>query len=282
MIFFKLKKINWRFNKELKILINTLNNKSELTIRVVGGNIRNNILGEINKDIDLVANLKPQEIIKKLCKRNIKIKLIGIEYGTIIVIINNKKFTITTLRKDILTFARSKNYVYFINRWEQDTYRRDFTLNTLYSDNYGNTCDLLNYGIKDIKTKYIQFIGYSNRKINEDPLRILRFYRFYKLCKTNNIFKLYNINTKKLSTIFIKTLYYILIFFFLILKSIQIVSKNKQSKFYLHQCKFLYQFSGSKKLKNKKSGIINTIYFKNIKLILIYTLIFWAKDKKLF
>ena len=273
MIFIKLKTINYQYDKELSIILKILNNKLQLTSKIVGGAIRDNILGIINQDIDIVTILKPKEVIKKLINNNIKIKISGIEYGTIIVILNKIQLQITTLRKDI-TIPNNKNYVYFIKNWKEDLYRRDFTLNTLYSDIYGNTYDLLNNAINHLQNKQIKLIGNKNIKINEDVLRILRFYRFYKLYNRDIILQLYNIKIKKLSIKYENKIKKTFNKFYFILKLIKNILLNQKILF----------FNKSIKIKTCEynNKIIQQLYYKNNKITLLYILIYSIKYKKYF
>ena len=92
-------------------------------------------------------------------------------------ILNKKKFEITTLRKDVSTDGRHAN-VKFTSNWEQDASRRDFTINAIYADIEGRIFDPLN-GISDLQNGKIKFIGLPEERIQEDYLRILRYFRFF-------------------------------------------------------------------------------------------------------
>ena len=98
------------------------------------------------------------------------------KHGTVTAVLNKKTFEITTLRKDITTDGRHAE-VEFSKDWLEDANRRDFTLNALYLRLDGTVYDPLN-GYDDIKASKITFIGDANKRIREDALRILRFYRF--------------------------------------------------------------------------------------------------------
>ena len=126
---------------------------------------------------DLATSLEPHEVKKKLAEKNIKVIDTGILYGTVTVILNKKKFEITTLRKDVSTDGRRAN-VQFTLDWEQDALRRDFTINAIYADMDGRIFDPLN-GISDLKNGNIKFIGHPEERIQEDYLRILRYFRFF-------------------------------------------------------------------------------------------------------
>jgi len=155
--------------------IEEFSNSSE--IRYVGGCIRKILNKEIVDDIDLAVNLSPEEISKIFKKNNIKFYKTGIEHGTITALINKKRFEITSLRKDISTDGRHAK-VEFYNDWHEDASRRDFTINSIYSDIHGNLYDPFN-GKKDLENGKIIFIGESEKRIKEDYLRILRYVRFF-------------------------------------------------------------------------------------------------------
>ena len=150
---------------------------SESEIRYVGGCVRKIINKEKVDDIDLATNLKPIQVCEALKKNNINYFESGIEHGTITAIEDEHKFEITTLRKDILTDGRHAK-VEFSNDWKEDASRRDFTINSIYSDKDGNLFDPFN-GKKDLKNGIINFIGDSDKRIKEDYLRILRYLRFF-------------------------------------------------------------------------------------------------------
>ena len=149
----------------------------ESEIRYVGGCIRKIINDEKVDDIDLATNLKPNQVCEVLKKNEINFFESGIEHGTITAVEDKYKFEITTLRKDIFTDGRHAK-VEFSNDWKEDALRRDFTINSIYSDRDGNLFDPFN-GKKDIENGIIKFIGDSDKRIKEDYLRILRYLRFF-------------------------------------------------------------------------------------------------------
>tara|TARA_Y100001935_G_scaffold219358_1_gene192566 strand:+ start:43 stop:1317 length:1275 start_codon:yes stop_codon:yes gene_type:complete len=155
--------------------ISSYSSTSEL--RYVGGCIRKIINNENFDDIDLATNIDPTEVCSALKKNNIEFYESGIDHGTITAIIENYKFEITSLREDILTDGRHAK-VKFSNDWKIDASRRDFTINSIYSDKEGNLFDPYN-GYEDIKKGKINFIGNPEKRIKEDYLRILRYLRFF-------------------------------------------------------------------------------------------------------
>ncbi len=156
-------------------VINSHSTKSE--IRYVGGCIRKIIRKENVDDIDLATNLEPNQVCKVLKDNNINFYESGIEHGTITAIIDKYKFEITTLREDTFTDGRHAQ-VKFSKNWKEDSSRRDFTINSIYSDKDGNLFDPHN-GKKDLENGFINFIGDADKRIKEDYLRILRYLRFF-------------------------------------------------------------------------------------------------------
>ena len=164
--------------KEAKIIFSYLNEiEKESKVRFVGGCVRKSLCGENIDDIDLATSLEPDEVKKRLTKGDIKVIDTGISHGTVTVILNQKKFEITTLRKDVSTDGRHAK-VQFTSNWELDASRRDFTINAIYADIEGRIFDPLN-GISDLQNGIIKFIGSSEERIQEDYLRILRYFRFF-------------------------------------------------------------------------------------------------------
>tara|TARA_Y100000590_G_scaffold446268_1_gene579719 strand:+ start:24 stop:1322 length:1299 start_codon:yes stop_codon:yes gene_type:complete len=164
--------------KEAKIIFSHLNDPGkEIAVRFVGGCVRKVICGENIDDIDLATSLEPDEVKKRLHREDIKVVDTGISHGTVTAVLNKKKFEITTLRKDVSTDGRHAN-VEFTSNWEEDALRRDFTINAIYADIEGRIFDPLN-GISDLQNGIIKFVGSSEERIQEDYLRILRYFRFF-------------------------------------------------------------------------------------------------------
>ena len=162
----------------VKEIFNALNfYSSDSEIRYVGGCIRKIINKENIDDIDLATNLFPEQVCECLKKNNIKYYESGIEHGTVTAVINEYKFEITSLREDVFTDGRHAKVV-FSKSWKKDSERRDFTINSIYSDKYGNLFDPHN-GKKDLENGLINFIGNPDKRIKEDYLRILRYLRFF-------------------------------------------------------------------------------------------------------
>ena len=155
--------------------INNFNETSE--VRYVGGCIRKIIKKEEVDDIDLATNLIPTEVCNALKKNNINFYETGIDHGTITAIIGDQKYEITTLRKDVSTDGRHAKVEFSLD-WKDDSNRRDFSINAIYSDKDGNLFDPHN-GKKDLESGTVKFIGNPEERIQEDYLRILRYLRFF-------------------------------------------------------------------------------------------------------
>ena len=150
---------------------------SESEIRYVGGCVRKILSDEKIDDIDLATNLEPKQVCEALEKNNIRFFESGIDHGTITAIDDKYKFEITSLRKDISTDGRHAKVI-FSKDWKEDASRRDFTINSIYSDKDGNLFDPFN-GKTDLENGVINFIGDINIRLKEDFLRILRYIRFF-------------------------------------------------------------------------------------------------------
>ena len=146
-------------------------------VRYVGGCIRKVIKKEAVDDIDLATNLNPSEVCKALKKKEINYYETGIEHGTITAIIDEYKYEITSLRKDVTTDGRHAK-IEFSSDWKEDAARRDFSINSIYADKEGNLFDPHN-GKKDLEDGNVKFIGDAENRIKEDYLRILRYIRFF-------------------------------------------------------------------------------------------------------
>ena len=153
-------------------------------IRYVGGCVRKIINNENVDDIDLATNLTPTEISQALKKKNIKFYDTGITHGTITAIINETKFEITSLRKDVLTDGRHAK-VKFSKDWSEDASRRDFTINAIYANINGELFDPF-HGKRDLEQGEVNFIGEPEKRIKEDYLRILRYIRFFLIYSKNS------------------------------------------------------------------------------------------------
>ena len=164
--------------KEVEKIFSYINEiGEEARIKFVGGCVRKALSAENIDDIDLATTLEPNEVKNKLISKGVKVIETGISHGTLTAIINEKKFEITTLRKDISTDGRHAKVEFTLN-WEQDSARRDFTINAIYADLDGRIFDPHN-GFSDLQNGKVKFIGSTEERITEDYLRILRYFRFF-------------------------------------------------------------------------------------------------------
>ncbi len=144
---------------------------------VIGGAVRNALLGEPVHEFDIATTAVPGEVVRRVTAAGFKAVPTGIEHGTITVVIDGQPFEVTTLREDVETYGR-KAKVAFGRDWKKDAERRDFTFNALSATRDGVVRDFTG-GIADLKARRVRFIGDAARRIEEDYLRILRFFRFY-------------------------------------------------------------------------------------------------------
>ena len=151
-------------------------NQNNYDIRLVGGAVRDLMLGKSPKDIDLASDATPQKMQDILSNAGIKTVPTGIEHGTITAVINGEPFEITTLRSDDKTDGR-KAEVSFITNWKEDARRRDLTYNAMSIDFDGRLYDYFD-GMNDLQNKVSKFVGNPEERIKEDYLRILRYFRF--------------------------------------------------------------------------------------------------------
>ncbi len=145
--------------------------------RIVGGAVRDYLSGITPYDIDLATPLLPDNILRRLTQAGIKTMTAGIKHGTVMAIIDKTPYEITTLRTDTKTDGRHAE-VAFTDSYEQDAKRRDFTINALYMDAQGTIYDYVG-GQKDLKNNLVRFIGDADTRVQEDYLRILRYFRFW-------------------------------------------------------------------------------------------------------
>ncbi|MFN7091106.1 MAG: CCA tRNA nucleotidyltransferase, partial [Allorhizobium sp.] len=167
---------DWFQEPALQKLMTLLNSGGAET-RVVGGAVRNSLMGLPVGDIDLATTLMPEEVSGRASANGIKSVPTGIEHGTVTLVVDGKGYEVTTLRRDVETNGRHAQ-VAFGASWQEDADRRDLTINALYVGIDGEVIDLVG-GLKDIETKTVRFIGDAEQRIAEDYLRVLRFFRFF-------------------------------------------------------------------------------------------------------
>jgi poly(A) polymerase len=145
--------------------------------RVVGGAVRNALLSIPIGDVDIATTALPDEVIRRAKAAGIKSVPTGIDHGTVTLVVDAQPFEVTTLREDTETFGR-KARVAFGRDWVGDAHRRDFTMNALSVGPDGVVHDYVG-GLDDIAARRVRFIGDPNERIEEDYLRILRFFRIH-------------------------------------------------------------------------------------------------------
>ena len=146
-------------------------------VKIVGGAVRDTLLGLAVADIDLATPLLPDEVMRRLEANDIKVIPTGIAHGTVTAIASGERHEVTTLRRDVETDGRRAT-VAFADDWREDAARRDFTINALYADPDSGALDDYFGGFADLEVGCVRFIGDAATRIAEDHLRILRFYRF--------------------------------------------------------------------------------------------------------
>ncbi|MBR6412577.1 MAG: CCA tRNA nucleotidyltransferase [Alphaproteobacteria bacterium] len=144
-------------------------------MRLVGGCVRDFLLGKEPDDIDMATPLLPDAVRDRLSSAGVKSHLIAPRHGLTEILLDGEKFEITTLRRD--SYEGGKQQVTFITDYEQDAIRRDFTINALSMDK-DKIYDYFG-GESDLKMHQVRFIGDSEKRIMEDPLRIFRYIRFW-------------------------------------------------------------------------------------------------------
>ena len=144
---------------------------------VIGGAVRNTLIGETVHEFDVATTALPEEVTRRATQAGFKAVPTGIDHGTVTVVVDGNPFEVTTLREDVETYGR-KAKVAFGRDWKKDAERRDFTINALSVTRDGTVHDYVG-GLADLERRRVRFIGDPQRRIAEDYLRILRFFRFH-------------------------------------------------------------------------------------------------------
>ena len=163
------------FWKKNNLVLKLFNIFGEKNIKLVGGAVRCALRKKYTNDLDLAVNKSPEQVKRILKKNNINFFDKSKGHGTVSIVFNDYNIEITSLREDIETYGRSAKVI-FTNSFEIDSMRRDFTINAIFSDFDGNLYDPQN-GIDDLSKNTIKFIGDAEKRISEDFLRILRYFR---------------------------------------------------------------------------------------------------------
>jgi poly(A) polymerase len=179
----KLKHARWLTEGVLPLLLDVLDGQGE-EARVVGGAVRNALLGLPAQEIDVATTALPQEVVHRVQMAGFKPVPTGIEHGTITVVVDKTPFEVTTLRQDVETYGRHAK-VAFGRDWRADAERRDFTINAFSATRDGTVYDYVG-GLADLAARRVRFIGDPKQRIEEDYLRILRFFRFHAAYGTSD------------------------------------------------------------------------------------------------
>ena len=166
-------------NKDLQFVFNKLQEgypDDTVTARFVGGCVRKYLTNDEIEDIDIATILNTDEVKEKFKNTNFKVIDTGTKHGTVTLVSEKFKLEVTSLRKDVETDGRHAE-VEYIDNWQLDSERRDFTINAIYLDKKGKIFDPQS-GVNDLRNKNVKFIGDPNKRIQEDYLRIIRFIRF--------------------------------------------------------------------------------------------------------
>ena len=166
-------------NSDLKFVFKKLqegNSNQTKTAMFVGGCVRKYLSNQDIDDIDIATSLSTTQVREKFIDTKFNVIDSGIKHGTVTLVSDKIKLEVTTLRKDVKTDGRHAEIEY-TNDWQEDSNRRDFTINAIYLDINGKIFDP-QLGLKDLKSRNVNFIGDPYKRIKEDYLRILRFIRF--------------------------------------------------------------------------------------------------------
>ena len=166
----------WAVSAEGKALLAALDAPDGET-RLVGGAVRDALIGVAGADIDLATRLTPQQVMERIRVAGLKAVPTGLAHGTVTAVGKTLTAEVTTLRRDVATDGRHAE-VAFTDDWREDASRRDFTINALYAALPGGEISDFFGGLADLKARRVRFIGAPLQRIAEDHLRILRFFRF--------------------------------------------------------------------------------------------------------
>ncbi|HEX3438717.1 MAG TPA: CCA tRNA nucleotidyltransferase [Pseudolabrys sp.] len=166
----------WLESGALPRLLDVLDRDGE-EARVIGGAVRNTLLGLPVHEFDVATTAVPEEVARRAEAAGFKAVPTGIEHGTITVVVGKQTFEVTTLRRDVETDGRHAK-VAFGRDWRGDAHRRDFTINAFSVTRDGALYDYAG-GLTDLEARRVRFIGDPRERIREDYLRILRFFRFH-------------------------------------------------------------------------------------------------------
>lgn len=165
----------WMQHAEAKKLITAFADAG-YTARYVGGCVRDAVLGIAIHDIDIATDALPERSMALIRALGMTAVPTGIDHGTVTAV-GRRSYEITTLRRDVATDGRHAT-VAFTDNWREDAARRDFTMNALFLDGDGTVLDFFG-GLADLAAGHVRFVGDPTLRLEEDTLRLLRFFRFH-------------------------------------------------------------------------------------------------------
>jgi len=169
-------RFDWLDAPHLTTIVAALEAAEAGSVRFVGGCVRDSLIGETPKDVDIATTLEPEAVLAALDRAGLKAAPTGLAHGTVTAIADHRGVEVTTLRADVSTDGRRAT-VAFTRDWAVDAGRRDFRLNAIYLTPDGRLYDPVG-GVADAEARRVRFIGDPAARIGEDYLRILRFFRF--------------------------------------------------------------------------------------------------------
>ena len=168
-------KSNMNLPREIYMLFNTFT-KAGFELYVVGGAVRDTLMGKTPKDYDLATNALPEKVVEILNKEGVKTIGTGAAFGVINAFVNGEEYEIATFRSDVGSGRRPDSVIF--SDIETDVKRRDLTINALFYDIKNSEIVDLVGGIEDIKNGVVRTVGDANERFDEDRLRVLRAIRF--------------------------------------------------------------------------------------------------------
>jgi poly(A) polymerase len=169
---------SWMTAPETRVVLDALT-AAGIEVRFIGGCVRDALLKRPVRDVDIASPEPPEKVMALLSENGIKVVPTGIDHGTVTAVVEKMQFEITTLRVDVETDGRRAK-VAFTDDWIADAARRDFTINAMSCTANGDVYDYFN-GLEDLGHGTIRFVGNARERIDEDVLRLLRFFRFFAL-----------------------------------------------------------------------------------------------------
>ncbi len=174
----------WLKTKSVKLIWKVLTSNGA-KVYFVGGCVRDTVQGKQINDIDIATDALPSEVIRLANGAGLKILRMGISHGSVTLVNEKDCFEVTTFRSDVVANGRHSRVSFSLNILD-DAKRRDFTMNAIYMTITGEIVDPLS-GWADLANSRVRFIGKPEKRIHEDYLRILRYFRFLAIYQQHNI-----------------------------------------------------------------------------------------------